>query len=162
MRKPRQDGKVKKNNYPMSASITMNLPSDIRYVRIASNTARSVAELFSGENGGEEGKYEEFRNAFELAVTEAFSNSVRHGNSPDKGRQIFITFSPENEGLTASVADTNPAFNPEIPPPDIFSYPESGYGLLMIRQLMDEIRYSRKDGNNTLTMHKKLKNPHNQ
>jgi len=37
---------------------------------------------------------------------------------------------------------------------DITSYPEKGFGLLLIRQLMDSISYTRENGTNRISMTK--------
>lgn len=146
-----QQERQRKNNYPMNTFMTMSLPSDIHYARIASKTAMMVAEFFSGQSGIAE-KREEFCHAFELAVAEAFANSVFNAAPQEKERQVMISFSSEKSELMVSVSDANPEFDPEMQAPDILSYPEHGYGLVLIRQLMDSVRYSRQDGMNQLSM----------
>lgn len=138
----------------MDTFITMSFPSEIRYARLASNAASMVAEIFSRQVGIWE-KRQEFCHAFELSVAEAFSNSVRNAANPETDGQIIICFSSDQNELMVSVRDTNPAFDPDIPAPDILSYPDRGYGLLLIRQLMDQVLYSRENDMNLLSMIKK-------
>ena len=42
--------------------------------------------------------------------------------------------------------------------PDQFSIPENGRGLALMLEMMDQVKYSSKDGKNTLTLIKKIKN----
>lgn len=138
----------------MNTILTMCLPAEIRFSRLVSGTAGKIAEIFSADAGCS-GDTDGFIHAFELSVAEAFSNAVRHAGSPERPGKVNLSFSSGSDGLTVSVSDTNPAFLPEVPAPDIFSYPERGYGLFLIHQLMDEVRYSRDSGINLLSMTKK-------
>lgn len=140
----------------MKTLITLTLPGEIRYTRLASLTARQTAELFA-ESFDTAHKIAGFSHAFELSISEAFANAARYGESEKSPQQVIIHFSVEGSSLTASVSDTNPPFNPDdTKEPDIDSYPESGYGLLLIRKLMDRTIWSRENGINTITMSKKL------
>ena len=134
--------------------ITMiTLPAEIRFVRLASLVALKVAEIFidslnpSQSDAG-------FCDAFELSVSEAFTNSVRYAKHPEQDKTITISFDSDNDKLTVSVSDTNSPFNPDTPLPDFSTYPENGYGLLLIRQLMDSISYTREEGTNRISMTK--------
>ena len=59
----------------MIALIT--LPAEIRFIRLASLTALKVAEIFSDSLNTKQSD-EDFCHAFELSVSEAFTNSVRY------------------------------------------------------------------------------------
>ena len=135
----------------MNALIT--LPAEIRFIRLASLTALKVAEIFSDSlNTKQSG--EDFCHAFELSVSEAFTNSVRYAVPSGVDNMITLSFSSDNNKLTVSISDSNPPFNPDPTPVDIYKYPEKGFGLLLIRQLMDSVSYSREQGTNRISMTK--------
>ncbi|NTV93743.1 MAG: ATP-binding protein [Chlorobiaceae bacterium] len=142
----------------MNTMITMTLPAEIRYVRLASLTAAKVAEIFSASFTAADNA-DGFCHAFELSVSEAFTNAVRYAVSSDQENMVTINFKGDRNRLTVSVSDSNPPFDPEFPSPDINSYPESGFGLLLIRRLMDTVTYTREDGRNLISM---TKQPDNQ
>ncbi len=144
----------------MNPIVTLTLQADLRYVRIASVTACNVAEIFA-DVACTAGNVAEFCHAYELSISEAFTNSVRYAEPSQPEKQITIRFSSDNSTLAASIIDTNPQFNPLTQAPDINSYPEGGYGLFLIHRLMDTVSYTRKDGTNMLTMTKRATIMHN-
>ena len=131
----------------------ITLPAELCYVRLASLMACKVAEIFA-ESLNLKLSDEEFCHAFELSISEAFANSVLNAKHPEQDKSVTISFCADNNKLTASVSDTNSQFNPDSPPPDISNYPEQGYGLFLIHQLMDSVSYTRKDGTNRISMTK--------
>ncbi len=143
----------------MIAMIT--LPAEIRFVRLASLTALKVAEVFSNSLNTKQSD-EGFCHAFELSVSEAFTNSVRYAVPSGEDTMITLSFSSDNNKLTASISDSNPPFNPDPTPVDISSYPERGFGLLLIRQLMDSVTYTRDNGTNRISLTKQTDSAHNQ
>jgi serine/threonine-protein kinase RsbW len=132
---------------------TIILPAEMRYLRLATITARTAAEIFTDTLDIKEGVHD-FCHAFELSVCETFSNSVRYAGPANEEKNVTICFSSCNDSLTVSVSDTNPPFDPVTSLPDINSYPEKGFGLFMIHQLMDEVTYTREKGGNLITMTK--------
>jgi serine/threonine-protein kinase RsbW len=137
----------------MNQIVTLTLQADLRYLRIASITACNVAEIFA-DYTCTAGNIAEFCHAYELSVSEAFTNSVRYADPSQSEKQVTIRFSSDNSALAVSIIDTNAQFNPVTQAPDINSYPEGGYGLFLIHRLMDTVSYIRKDGSNMLTMTK--------
>jgi len=131
----------------------ITLPAEIRFVRLASLAALQVAEIFIDSLNPSQSD-PGFCDAFELSVSEAFTNSVHYAEHPEQDKTITISFSSENNKLTVSVSDTNSPFNPDTPSPDLSSYPENGYGLFLIRQLMDSLSYKREEGTNRISMTK--------
>lgn len=134
--------------------ITMiTLPAEIRFVRLASLVALKVAEIFidslnpSQSDAG-------FCDAFELSVSEAFTNSVLHAEPSEQENTIILSFCSNSNNLTVTVSDSNPPFAIGAPSLDISSYPENGYGLFLIHQLMDNVSYARENGTNRVSMTK--------
>lgn len=140
----------------MKHVISITLNADIAYTRIASQVACATAEVYANE-AGITGNIAEFCHAFELSVSESFTNSVRHADT--EPGDISIEFYTDPNGLTAMVSDSNPEFDPVTPLPDVTLYPEGGYGLFIIHKLMDSISYSRQKNRNILTMTKSAHPP---
>ncbi len=141
---------------PMNPILSLTLQADLRYVRVASLTACNVAKIFADFNC-DAADISEFCHAYELAVSEAFTNSVRHAQPSQPETQVTVRISSEHRTLAVCIIDANPPFNPVTQAPDINSYPEGGYGLFLIHQLMDTVYYARENNTNTLTMIKQAK-----
>jgi serine/threonine-protein kinase RsbW len=143
----------------MNNRITLTLPADIRFIRLVSSTASNIAGIISAETASGKEK-SEFCHAFELALSEAFSNSVLNKNPGDIAAKVIIVFESADNGLMATVTDSNLPFDPDKQPPlEIDRYPEKGFGLFLIRQLMDTVNYRRERGCNCLSMTKRPATP---
>jgi len=79
-----------------------------------------------------------------LALEEALTNAVRHGNQRDPTKTITVRYSITAERAVVIVRDEGPGFEPEeIPDPtteDRLSVP-SGRGIMLIKAYMDEVEY---------------------
>lgn len=80
-----------------------------------------------------------------LAVAEAISNSIKHGNKNDKSKKVNIKIKTEDDKLIIILKDQGKGFDPaKIPDP---TQPEnilkdSGRGLFIMRSLLDDLRYN--------------------
>ncbi|NSW87551.1 MAG: ATP-binding protein [Syntrophobacteraceae bacterium] len=100
----------------------------------------------------------EFAYQTELAVSEACTNAIEHGLSGKDDSKVTVVFQVFDERLVISVADEGNGFDlAGIPNPDFPSHPERGYGLFIIRSVMDEVDYIRGEGRNTLVMSKRFR-----
>jgi serine/threonine-protein kinase RsbW len=87
-----------------------------------------------------------------LAVDEALSNVIEHAyESADPENTIEIEFIGTDKYLSISITDQGNSFDPSsIPDIDMEDHVKNrrkgGLGIFMIRQIMDEIEYSFKDG----------------
>jgi serine/threonine-protein kinase RsbW len=93
---------------------------------------------------------------FLVALDEILSNIVRHGLQGRDGA-IVLTFSLEAGILTAEVVDTAGPFNPlQAPAPDTVSPLDKrrpgGLGIALVGDLMDQVRYERRDDRNHLIL----------
>lgn len=80
-----------------------------------------------------------------LAVTEATTNAMIHGNKCDTTKSVKISAKLENSALTIVVKDEGHGFDPGIVPDP--TKPEnllkdSGRGLYLMRIYMDELKYN--------------------
>jgi len=77
-----------------------------------------------------------------MAVREAVTNAVIHGNSKDEGKVIDIILKSSPEAVEISVHDQGVGFNPsEVPDPTVEEnlLKTSGRGILFMRNFMDEV-----------------------
>ena len=98
---------------------------------------------------------------FELALEEIFMNVVMHGCAAGARRQVEVSLALTPEGLTVTVEDDGPGFDPlSLPSPDVTAdlaeRPVGGLGVYLVRQMMDSVSYVRIDGRNRLRMSKTL------
>lgn len=129
----------------------LKLPSRIESIDEAVNKALNFAS--------EIGFPEEVFYPIDMAVREAVTNAVKHGNLLDETINVEITFSNRNGDFEISIRDFGEGFEiEEIPDP---TNPEnllkaSGRGILFIRTFMDDVEWSKHSGGGTIiTMRKK-------
>jgi len=83
-----------------------------------------------------------------LSLREALANAILHGNQNDPAKRVLVACFCECEadgGLLLVVRDEGPGFNPDqVPDPtDAAAIHEShGRGILLMRHLMDEVRFT--------------------
>jgi serine/threonine-protein kinase RsbW len=93
---------------------------------------------------------------FLLALDEILSNIVRHGFGGRRAA-IDLTFSVDDEFVAVEIVDTADAFNPLLAPAPDTSSPlddrqPGGLGIALVRQLMDDTRYERRNERNHFIM----------
>ena len=93
---------------------------------------------------------------FPLALDEILSNIVRHGRA-GRPASIDLTFSVDTDYVVVEIVDQAEAFNPLLaPPPDTSSALEDrkpgGLGIALVRELMDDTAYERRDERNYFTI----------
>lgn len=92
----------------------------------------------------------ETRSHVVLAVHELCMNIVQHAYAGDSG-VIDIQARCDSRHLEVFLRDQgkNPYVFPNaIVPPNIHDYPESGWGIYIVHQVMDNVRYERAEGQN--------------
>ncbi len=99
--------------------------------------------------------------SFELALEEVFMNVVMHGSSEREPVRVDVSLVLTPEGLTLTVEDDGPGFNPlSLPPPDVTATVADravgGLGVFLVRKMMDSVSYARVAGRNQLRMSKRL------
>ncbi len=139
----------------MNRIITLTLPGELVFARFASETAAKAALMLINNCNADAGNWK-FTHAFELAVSEAFTNTVAYAQQLSSPQPVSIDFIFESRRLTVTIRDTNAPFSTETPAPEIDSYPERGYGLLLIRAVMDTVTCVRENGANIISMSKQL------
>ena len=129
----------------------LSLPSRIDTVATA---AAAVAEFV-----GRLGISEEAAFGIDVAVREAVTNAVLHGNRQDEEKTVDISLKSSPDAVEISVHDQGPGFNPEeVPDPTVQEniLKASGRGIFFMRTFMDEVDWLiRPDGGTTVRMVKR-------
>jgi len=85
-----------------------------------------------------------------VAVRESVINAIKHGNSGDERKHVYVEFTPIDgqrpSGIQIRVRDEGPGFDPDALPDPLA--PEnmlksSGRGIFLIRSFMDDVRLTR-------------------
>ncbi|OGV37190.1 MAG: hypothetical protein A2020_08385 [Lentisphaerae bacterium GWF2_45_14] len=98
--------------------------------------------------------------SIELAVVEATNNIIKHAYGGESKNPVEIGVTRHKGFFRIRIYDHGKPFNPEaIPSPNfewagIDKIPESGRGLYIIRNIMDNVSFSREKSLNMLTMEK--------
>lgn len=95
-----------------------------------------------------------------MAVREAITNAVLHGNKLDETKFVDIRVKSSPESFEISVHDQGSGFNPQdVPDPTTEEnlYKPSGRGIFFMRNFMDEVDWSTPpEGGTTVRMIKRL------
>jgi len=80
-----------------------------------------------------------------LSVDEALTNGVKHGNKYDKNKNVWLNVLKDSDKVAFFIKDEGPGFSKEKFN-ELFGHPnetykESGRGVFLISQLMDEVIY---------------------
>jgi anti-sigma regulatory factor (Ser/Thr protein kinase) len=105
----------------------------------------------------------EVRYEFLTAAEEIFINVADYAYQGQAGELVMSYHIDDDATMRITFADRGAAFNPlEVPPPDIDTpledRTEGGFGIFMVKSLMDVVEYTREDGWNKLTIGKCVTN----
>ncbi|MBQ9361530.1 MAG: ATP-binding protein [Lachnospiraceae bacterium] len=98
----------------------------------------------------------------DVAVEELFVNIAHYAYAPDTGTAVIqVETDHDNDQVSITFTDTGKPYNPlEKPDPDVTLSAEErdigGLGIFMVKKSMDDMRYEYKDGQNILTITKRL------
>ena len=129
----------------------LSLPSRIDAVDAA---AAAVTEFISRSGIGEDAAFR-----IDMAVREAVTNAVLHGNRQEEGKAVELTLKSSPDAIEISVHDQGQGFNPEeVPDPtkEENLLKSSGRGIFFMRNFMDEVDWSiRPNGGTTVRLVKR-------
>ena len=103
----------------------------------------------------------------ELALVEAVTNIIRHGSDSDVGMiRIEVSVATDSVDLrifdwgqpipSASLAQAGGS-RFDFDPADLEALPEGGMGLMIISSVMDEVTYNSDEGQNLLTLRRRVR-----
>lgn len=102
---------------------------------------------------------EEEVNGIQMALQEACINVVRHAHKGDATLPLVVTVSAPKGRFVIEVEDFGGGLPPrdrQPPDPDPLHPREGGYGIFIMRQVMDEVRSEVRDGKHVLVLAKNL------
>jgi serine/threonine-protein kinase RsbW len=83
--------------------------------------------------------------AIHLALEEAFTNAIKHGNKMDPNKEIKVEYSIMADKVDVSITDEGSGFNSgKLPDPRVGEnlYKINGRGLFLIRSYMNEVDFN--------------------
>ncbi len=119
-------------------ALSLDLPSCPRTIE--------VVDVFVGEVAAAAGFDADSTQDVQIAVREAVTNAIVHGNGRDESRRVLLEVALSPAGLEVRVQDQGRGFDPgSVPDPrapeNLFK--SCGRGIVFMRSLMDAARFQR-------------------
>lgn len=125
--------------------VEIYIPSELGYEKIPMAAAATVAYRM----GFSQDRIDDLK----TAVSEAVTNAIEHGNQSNVEIKVLVELTIQDNALTLNVVDQGrqpiPAISEERP--DRPGH-EGGWGMFLIKQLMDEVAVVAKPGRNEMRM----------
>lgn len=122
----------------MQQLATLTVPNRVEFVRPATSFLVQAARAFDVAAAD--------RPVFEVAISEAVTNAVRHGGNSTTDSTITCELELNDHRLTLRIIDGGEGFTlpsvtlPEVSSDRIDAVPASGYGLPIIRSVFPSVR----------------------
>ena len=116
--------------------VELRIPSDMQFIELLDTVISDVL--------GEIDIEEDDKIAVNLALIEAGTNAIKHGNRNDPTKDVHCIVSVEDDKLTIRIKDKGKGFDPESlkDPLELEHLTDaSGRGIYLINVLMDEVEY---------------------
>jgi serine/threonine-protein kinase RsbW len=130
----------------------LTLPSRIETV---SEAAAAVARILDRLGADEQLVF-----GIDMAIREAVTNAVIHGNKQDESKHVRVAIKSSPEGIEISVQDEGTGFNPtEVPDPTATEniMKTSGRGIFFMRNFVDQVEwFIHPEGGTTVRMTKRF------
>ena len=130
--------------------VTLNIPIHPNMELVAAHTASIIAEIMNFE--------ETHIDEIQLAIIETCINAFEHSNSQDN--KVTVTYVLTDDDLELKITDHGVGFG--MDKTDFLdgetraeAMQKRGWGLEIIREMMDEVEIDSNDGGTTITMLKK-------
>ncbi len=139
----------------MTVEVNLQLSGSVNHIEMCWQTAEAVLAQVPFEEDPVQNRYNIL-----LALQEAVTNVLRHGyGGMGCGGFLEIRLCYDESQLEIEIRDDAPAFDPtqveEMREPSLEAeLPEGGYGLHIIRAVVDRLVYRREAGQNVLTLAK--------
>jgi serine/threonine-protein kinase RsbW len=115
----------------------MEIPSDIR---AAGEVEQRLLEAVAAHGYSDECTF-----AIRLALEEALTNAIKHGNGEDPDKRVQVRFDVDDERVMVVIRDEGKGFDPDgIPDPTADENIEkpAGRGVMLMRAYTDELTFS--------------------
>lgn len=124
--------------------IKIYIPSELGYEKIPISAAAIVARKM--------GFAKERIENLKMAVGEAVTNAIEHGNQLDADAKVRIVLTLHDRSLTVAVIDQGQQPIPGIPTERKARIDNRGWGMLLIKDLIDEVVIEAAPGRNVVKM----------
>ncbi|MBI4530728.1 MAG: ATP-binding protein [Candidatus Latescibacteria bacterium] len=129
-------------------TIELSLPSSFGYEKVAMESAAAVAKMM----GFTLDRIEDLK----TAVGEACGNAIEHGNKQNASVKVLVVLTVEEAKLQIDVHDEGGGIKKKIKQPNIEEKlagkdTTRGWGMFLIKSLMDEVTFETKPGNGNVT-----------
>jgi putative Holliday junction resolvase len=124
--------------------LEISLPSSIEYLPLVDSVCQAFC-VWAGIN-------EEVTDQISMAVIEAATNAVVHGNRCQRSKKMRAIFEKKPHEIVVSVTDEGEGFNPDRVPSPVDEgnlLKESGRGIFIMRQIMDSVEFEPAKGGGT-------------
>ena len=117
----------------------LDIPADLRYLPVVGACLGAILQRTDEIPDPDTLRYN-----MELAVQEACTNIVEHAYAGQTGRVLVqITLDTIPRRLVVDLRDTGKSFDPDqVVEPNLDDIQIRGYGLFLIKELMDEVNYN--------------------
>jgi serine/threonine-protein kinase RsbW len=134
----------------MASVVRMELPADLHHVRVVTACA---TELLAARRPRQVRDEQDIL----LALQEACMNVIDHAYQGREGGRLGLDFTLDDDAFIAELSDQGASFDPSsVPTPDFGNGQVRGYGLFLMRTLVDELGYSSSNGTNRLRLVKRF------
>ena len=120
------------------------LPSELGYEKFAMLAVATVAKQI----GFEAKRIDDLK----TAVAEAVTNAIEHGNQLNAEIRVLMAITWQETGLVLNIVDQGCQPIPEIPVERQERADHRGWGLFLIKNLMDEVEVMAAPGRNEIRM----------
>src|SRR5439155_20761443 len=126
-----------------------------RHIEAVAEAAAAAANFAQSCGVGDESAF-----GIDIAVREAVTNAIVHANKEDETKSIEVSFNCVGRALEIEIKDQGEGFDAaSVPDPTVAAnlLKTSGRGIFLMRNFMDEVRWSsRPEGGTTLHMVKRF------
>ena len=120
------------------------IPSELGYEKIPISAAAIIAQKMGFT-------LERIEN-LKMAVGEAVTNAIEHGNQLNVDAPVHIVLTMQNKALALNVIDQGQQPIPDIPTQRRERDDNRGWGMLLIKDLVDEVTVVATSGRNEIRM----------
>lgn len=124
--------------------IKISIPSELGYEKIPISAAAFTAQKI----GFSSDRIENLK----MAMGEAVTNAIEHGNQLNVDEKVIVVLTEEASSLTLEVFDQGQKPIPEIPTKRQDREDNRGWGMLLIKDLVDEVEVIAASGRNEVRM----------
>lgn len=127
--------------------LSCTLPSNLEQLKCIESMTAQAAERC--------GLSDDQADNLAIAVTEAVGNAIVHGNKMDPEKKVRVRYELNPDAVRVTVSDEGRGFDPNrianpLDPDNLLK--ESGRGVFILKQLMDDVRYEFTDRGTTIHM----------